>query len=157
VIAESFGARGRQTAGFLVESLGLANAVYVRDADLNQRLIQNNNLLFIGFPKNVSLLSGIPATLSVGPSKFSIGADIHDTREDALFAVFPHPLDKARVAGLFYAPGTIPNVRTALKITHYGRYSYLSFRDGKNTHKGVWPVVASPLIVRWEEEEKDRL
>ncbi len=38
-------------------------------------------------------------------------------------------------------------VRTARKITHYGRYGRLSFEGGVNTGKGVGEVSGSPLVV----------
>jgi hypothetical protein len=38
----------------------------------------------------------------------------------------------------------------AAKITHYGRYSYLTFKDGQNRDKGVWAVTHSPVIHRWD-------
>jgi hypothetical protein len=41
-------------------------------------------------------------------------------------------------------------VRTARKITHYGRYGRLSFKDGVNTGKGVGEVSGSPLVVDLE-------
>jgi hypothetical protein len=37
----------------------------------------------------------------------------------------------------------------AAKITHYGQYGYLAFRDGKNSDKGFWPVEKSPLVYKW--------
>jgi hypothetical protein len=41
-------------------------------------------------------------------------------------------------------------VRTARKITHYGRYGQLSFKDSVNTGKGVGEVSGSPLVVNLE-------
>jgi hypothetical protein len=41
-------------------------------------------------------------------------------------------------------------VRTARKITHYGRYGRLSFKDGVNTGKGVGEASGSPLVVDLE-------
>jgi hypothetical protein len=40
----------------------------------------------------------------------------------------------------------------AAKITHYGKYSYLAFRRGKNQDKGFWPVATSPLVYNWSGE-----
>ena len=67
----------------------------------------------------------------------------------------------ARV-GVFFAPlrvflpvaGTdLETVfRTARKITHYGRYGRLSFKDGVNIGKGVGEVSGSPLVVDLESD-----
>ncbi|MBI3585301.1 MAG: hypothetical protein HY096_15295 [Nitrospinae bacterium] len=36
---------------------------------------------------------------------------------------------------------------TGGKLIHYGKYSYLAFKDGKNIDKGIWDTKESPLIV----------
>jgi hypothetical protein len=41
-------------------------------------------------------------------------------------------------------------VRTARKITHYGRYGRLSFKDGVNTGKSVGEASGSPLVIDLE-------
>jgi hypothetical protein len=38
----------------------------------------------------------------------------------------------------------------AAKITHYGRYSYLAFKDGQIKDKGSWAVTRSPVVHRWD-------
>jgi hypothetical protein len=38
-------------------------------------------------------------------------------------------------------------VRTACKMTHYGRYGRPSFKDGTNTGQGVGETSRSPLAV----------
>jgi hypothetical protein len=42
----------------------------------------------------------------------------------------------------------------ARKITHYGKYSYLAFQNGKNVNKGVWPVENPPLIFKWGQDRE---
>jgi len=39
---------------------------------------------------------------------------------------------------------------TGSKLIHYGKYSYLAFKDGKNIDKGIWETNDSPLIVNLE-------
>jgi hypothetical protein len=39
----------------------------------------------------------------------------------------------------------------ARKITHYGKYSYLAFREGNNQAKGTWTASRSPLVVNLKE------
>jgi hypothetical protein len=38
----------------------------------------------------------------------------------------------------------------AAKVTHYGKYSYLAFQNGRNMLKGSWPVKSSPLVYEWD-------
>jgi hypothetical protein len=59
--------------------------------------------------------------------------------------VFRHPSSPDRVAALFMGPDASAE-RVLRKIPHYGKYSYLVFKDARNRAKGVWPVSASPLI-----------
>ena len=37
------------------------------------------------------------------------------------------------------------------KLPHYGKYSYLVFRDGRNVAKGTWPIESSPIEHRWQQ------
>ena len=64
-----------------------------------------------------------------------------------MFAVFKRK--PKRVAMFLPVAGTDVEtvVRTARKITHYGRYGRLSFKDGINTGKGVGEISGSPLVV----------
>jgi hypothetical protein len=50
---------------------------------------------------------------------------------------------------LFWSPGN-GGTAEARKITHYGKYSYLIFREGRNIAKGSWPMEDSPLERRWQ-------
>ncbi len=36
------------------------------------------------------------------------------------------------------------------RLTHYGKYSYLAFNQGRNAAKGIWPISNSPLFYKWE-------
>jgi hypothetical protein len=56
------------------------------------------------------------------------------------------------VAALFWPLSEKYAETTARKITHYGRYSYLVFRNGKNREKGVWPPDSSPLEYDWNQK-----
>jgi hypothetical protein len=108
------------------------------------------DVLFFGMPKREkgrNLLSqlGDAAVLSAGA--FQVGADISSRNADTLFAVFKR--NQRLMAVFLPVAGTDVEtvVRTARKITHYGRYGQLSFKDGVNTGKGVGEVSGSPLVV----------
>ncbi len=74
---------------------------------------------------------------------------LKDTGGRTLFAVLPHPTAKGRVMALFCPQPAPVGCTAARKITHYGRYSYLVFQNGRIEKRGTWPVVSSPLIYRW--------
>ena len=108
------------------------------------------DVLFFGMPKRVkgrNLLSelGDAAVLSAGA--FQVGEHISSRNADTMFAVFKR--NQRLVAMFLPVAGTDVEtvVRTARKITHYGRYGRLSFKDGINTGKGVGEISGSPLVV----------
>jgi hypothetical protein len=111
------------------------------------------DVLFFGMPKREkgrNLLSelGDAAVLSAGA--FQVGEDISSRNADTLFAVFKR---NQRLVAVFLpvAGADVETiVRTARKITHYGRYGRLSFKDGVNTGKGVGEASGSPLVVDLE-------
>ena len=111
------------------------------------------DVLFFGMPKREkgrNLLSelGDAAVLSAGA--FQVGEEISSRNADTMFAVFKR--SQRLVAMFLPVEGTDLEtvVRTARKITHYGRYGRLSFKDGINTGKGVGEVSGSPLVVNLE-------
>jgi hypothetical protein len=72
---------------------------------------------------------------------------ISSRNADTMFAVFKR---KQRLVAVFLpVAGTDVEtvVRTARKITHYGRYGRLSFKGGANISKGIGEVHGSPLVV----------
>lgn len=100
--------------------------------------------------KGRNLLSelGDAAVLSAGA--FQAGENISSRNAETMFAVFKR--NQKLVAVFLPVEGTDLEtvVRTARKITHYGRYGRLSFKNGINTGKGVGEVSGSPLVVDLE-------
>jgi len=151
VLTEQAGPDAKDIAGLLARSFGLENAGWVQEAGLSRRLMKDHDLVFIGLPKKQKLVSGIPPPVTLEESGFTTDTHRYTTPEDTLFAVFTHPVSDNRSAALLFSPGGKVGVRTTMKLTHYGRYSYLGFQSGRNTDKGTWPVTASPLIFSWKE------
>jgi hypothetical protein len=113
------------------------------------------DVLFFGMPKREkgrSLLSKLGDATVLSSRAFRVGEDISSRNADTMFAVFKW---KQRLVAVFL-PVEGTNVetvmRTARKITHYGRYGRLSFKDGVNTGKGVGDVSGSPLVVDLEND-----
>ncbi len=127
----------------LVEALGLGNVRAVTVKRPTPGRLPLTDLIVVGRCRDlIQLLSGPYARhLPHGIVKSGGGR--------TLFAVLPHPTVEGRVMALF-CPQPVPAGRTAArKITHYGRYSYLVFNNGRMEKRGTWPVVSSPLIYRW--------
>ena len=108
------------------------------------------DLLFFGMPKRKkgrSLLSELGDAVVLSSRSFRVGEGIASRNADTMFAVFKR---KQRLVAVFLpVEGTDIDtvVRTARKITHYGRYGRLSFKDGVNIGKGDSGVPESPLVV----------
>jgi hypothetical protein len=111
------------------------------------------DVLFFGMPKREkgrSLLSALGDAAVLSAGAFQVGEGLSSRNADTLFAVFKR---KQRLVAVFLpVAGTDLEtvVRTARKITHYGRYGRLSFKDGINTGKDVGEVSGSPLVVNLE-------
>jgi hypothetical protein len=107
------------------------------------------DVLFFGMPKRKkghAILSDIGDAVVLSSVAFGVGEGISSRNADTLFAVFKRK--KGLVAIFLPVAGTDIEtvVRTARKITHYGRYGQLSFKDGVNIGKGVGEVSGSPLV-----------
>jgi hypothetical protein len=144
----------QKTARTLVASLGLEEAVILREEDLKGSVSTRNDLIFLGMPEDPSLLSKMPAVLSLAKNNFTLNNYRYDDSEEVFFGVFEHPRKEKGVVAVFL-PLSRKNLETvARKITHYGKYSYLAFRAKKNVEKGIWPVVSSPLIYEWKADRE---
>jgi hypothetical protein len=108
------------------------------------------DVLFFGMPKREkgrNLLSALGDAAVLSAGAFQVGADISSRNADTLFAVFKR--NQKLMAVFLPVAGTDVEtvVRTARKITHYGRYGRLSFKGGANISKGIGEVHGSPLVV----------
>ncbi|UCH08821.1 MAG: hypothetical protein JSV55_07640, partial [Deltaproteobacteria bacterium] len=95
----------------------------------------------------------LPKQLSASVNRFSVLDETYDAPGDVLFAVLPHPEAGPGRLALFLSFSDEFAAAAARKISHYGKYSYLVFRNGVNQAKGTWPVTVSPLIHDFIAEE----
>ncbi|MGD9308750.1 MAG: M1 family aminopeptidase [Desulfosarcina sp.] len=111
------------------------------------------DVLFFGMPKRKkgrAMLSELGDAVVLSSAAFRVGEGVTSRNADTMFAVFKRK--QGLVAVFLPVEGTNEEtvVRTARKITHYGRYGRLSFKDGVNTGKGVGEALGSPLVVDLE-------
>jgi hypothetical protein len=133
----------------LLRSLGSKNYQLIAEGKIPEGELDDNDVLIVGYPEQQSLLSTLPTSLTIGESGFRIDSETYNRPEDAFFGVFTHPLRRGRVLAIFLPLSPEDAQTVARKITHYGKYSYLAFRQGRNLQKGIWPVTESPLIYTW--------
>jgi hypothetical protein len=149
VLAEQSDPDLNKAARTLALSLGLKRNKFIAENELNRQQLFENDILLIGRPQRIDLLKNMPAGVEVRPKSFSLGGSLYDRPSDAFFGVFEHPFAPDRVTALYLPLSAKDADIVAAKITHYGKYGYLVFQDGRNQAKGFWPVQISPLVYRW--------
>jgi hypothetical protein len=140
----------KKTAETLALSLGLKNYQFISESEVSRSQLVENDILLIGQPRQKNLLQKIPKQINIQPTSFTLDDAEYDKASDAFFGVFHHPFTDNRIAALFIPPSKQYADLVARKITHYGKYSYLVFQQGKNKDKGIWPVEKSPLVIEWK-------
>jgi hypothetical protein len=139
----------RQAVEMLLEGLGIERHVWATDRTLDSGDFAGQDLLLVGWPRAPRLHPSLPPELAFEGGVPALAGERVDQPGDVLFAVLPHPSDPGRVAALLHWGDPDRAGEALRKITHYGRYSYLAFRDGHNRTKGTWTPGASPLSHRW--------
>ncbi len=143
-------------ADILVRSLGIAPRAVVAEAEFDPLRAGDQDLILVGLPRDPARLPRLPAGVTLAPDRFVVAGNTFTDRADTFFGVFPHPEAGGRVAAVLVALGPAGADAAAGKITHYGRFSYLAFRNGVNQAKGFWPVEKSPVMIRWNDAGKGK-
>ena len=138
--------RLKTLAGTLALGLGLEEYRIVSEKDLEPELFSSRDIILIGMPMNEGLLPGMPAGMRLEKGGFTLGGRAYQNPSDAFFGVFRHPAREDRVVAVFHPLSMKDAGIVARKVTHYGKYSYVTFQGGENREKGFWPVESSPLI-----------
>src|SRR3989338_2991937 len=126
------------------------------DSDLTMEDIKNNALyIFGGLNENrvlEKLIDKLPEGVSLGRDKVTINKRSYQGEGYFTVLTVPNKLnpDKAIMIIIGFDPNSIR--ATGGKLIHYGKYSYLAFKDGKNIDKGIWDTKDSPLIVNLEKD-----
>ncbi len=135
----------------LLESLDQPNALVMSEKEAETKIGEDKDLLFFGLPsseKLKSFLASVPEEAKHQMTEIGEGKTEGSREADCLFLVFKDPGRGGAITAVF-APGPKASadsiLKTALKITHYGKYSYLAFSKGAIQAKGVWEVSNSPL------------
>jgi hypothetical protein len=101
--------------------------------------------LFLGMPRNKAWINCLSKDFKILSGNFSFQDTQYGATTHAFLGVFKPPGSLSGVAAVFL-PGSVSDRQTvARKISHYGKYGYLMFKDGQNITKGVWPVSHSPV------------
>jgi hypothetical protein len=150
VLSEKLDPEIKKAAEILALSLGLKQNQFVTERELDRPMLAENDILVIGIPRRSDLLQKMPTRVTIQSDSFSLNDKLYEKPFDTFFGVFEHPATANRIAALFLPLSPQYADVVARKITHYGKYSYLTFQSGKNLDKGIWPVETSPLVYEWE-------
>jgi hypothetical protein len=153
LVSDTADAELANSAKLLALSLGLKKYKFVSAENMNQAQLRENDLVIIGHPQQKTLLRNMPPQFAVDHRSFVLNNSIYNQSSDVFFGVYRHPFDNHRVAALFLPLSSDHAELVARKITHYGKYSYLVFQNGKNQDKGFWQVKDSPLIYSWNDND----
>ncbi|EPR37446.1 peptidase M1, membrane alanine aminopeptidase [Desulfovibrio sp. X2] len=163
VLSRSFASQWRDACGSLLTALGRRGDVPVREERTDAYVGRGESVLFCGYPETAAWrarLGSLPAGLKLSPGSFSMNGVTSGTGAnsgaDTLFTVLPSPArDGSFTAGFFPAAGASPQalLDAVRKIPHYGKYSYLAFKDGVNELKGTFEPSSSSLSVALSEAQ----
>ncbi len=124
------------------------------DVDLTPEDIKNNALfIFGGLNENKVLerfIDKLPDGTLIEKNKVTINNKSYQGKGDFTVLTILNKFnpDKTIMIIIGFDPNNIRT--TGSKLIHYGKYSYLAFKDGKNIDKGIWETKDSPLIVNLE-------
>ncbi|MEK7846829.1 MAG: M1 family aminopeptidase, partial [Nitrospinota bacterium] len=142
----------REISGVFLEGKPLIK----NDSDLTMEDIKNNALyIFGGLNENkvlAILIDKLPEGTLIEKDKVTINNKSYQAEGYFTVLTVPNKLnpDKAIMIIIGFDPNSIR--ATGGKLIHYGKYSYLAFKDGKNIDKGIWDTKDSPLIVNLEKK-----
>jgi len=152
VFSKKWETEGEKVGNTLALSLGIKNYHVVPERLLADNARGIRDLLYIGLPELGQIPMDPLAGLVLRADRFILQDRIFENPSDLFFGVFRRPDDGDRIVALFLPLSQDYVHDVARRITHYGKYSYLAFREGRNEIKGTWPIAGSPLTYTWNVE-----
>lgn len=150
IVAGDMDSDEAETANTLATALGLNRVRILPEDAVDIKSLDEYDLVFYGRPERSDLLALLPEKMKGSGRQMTLNNKTYRDSTDVYFGVVPSALAEQRVIAFFW-PNDMQQAETAVrKIPHYGKYSYLVFRGGRNIDKGTWPVIESPLNVRLE-------
>ena len=131
----------------LLDSLGQGKAPVVRERDVSSGGAKVHDLLVCGTPSRADLMPELPPEVAIAGNSFSVEGASFASPGDALMVVGGHPSAAERVAALFLPLSESAAAASVPKITHYGKFGYLVFREGRNQKKGTQPMGMGETVV----------
>jgi hypothetical protein len=162
VLADSANSSAESTFRLLLESLNQGALPIRRESEVKPSALEKRDVIFWGSPLPTTLklmLPSMPQSLSLSTEGLACDGLTPETSGDTVFAVFKDPAREGDITALLYpvSGASRESIEAAVrKITHYGKYSMLSFASGTNVGKTVWTATESPLNETFEENHDER-
>ena len=141
-----------ETLRLLLESLGQGDATVVAEDGIDATRFRTHDILFCGTPQRQGMLPPLPEGVDLDSHEFTLEGEKFSSPDGLLFMVMRHPVAEGRIAALFLPLSEGAAERSELKITHYGKFSYLVFVGGENRRKGLFPPAQGSNVVDFRKE-----
>lgn len=136
----------------LFRGLQWRQAETIREKDFDPEMASGREVLVIGIPATASLQPELPEGFNLNDRQFEVEGKVFEKENDVLFMV-TNSIENSSTA--YYVGNSAAAIRDAARrIPHYGRYSYLVFRDGQNLIKATWEPSESPLKKVFNEDDE---
>lgn len=123
-------------------------------AEVSDDELARSTLIIIGGPSENALAERweemLPNGSLVNTGGFVLAGEEHASGSLAGVACMRNPLNQELGAVVMAANDAAAINSLGSRLLHYGKYSYLGFKDGRNIVKGIWKVETSPLIQKFE-------
>ena len=149
VVSRRIGAAGNAVARRFSRAMGVASIRIRHEAGPMDIGALDEDLLFIGRPERGLPGNLFPDAVTTDTHGFRLDGKAFNTPQDVLFFINRQIGRPNRLVALLQPGSPAATAEAIVKIPHYGRYSYLAFRDGRNRYKGTWESQNSPLVIRW--------
>ncbi|GAB4333599.1 MAG: M1 family aminopeptidase [Calditrichia bacterium] len=131
------------------------------EGEKNLKIVYADDLTGSGIPKDVSIiLMGtlqensafryvpfqIPESVKLESNQFVLNNVPLPQPDDLTVLMFRKKENPEQSVCIIALGQNKQTGRVAVLLKHYGKYSYLNFRNGRNIEKGVHPVTTSPLF-----------
>lgn len=135
----------KEFAGLFAENGGVIKA----DNEITETELAKKSLFILGGPLENKLvgmlLKNLPENFSIEVSTFTVSNTTYNNKGDALLVCIKNPKNTKKGIILFFGFSSNAIKNSGPKIPHYGKYSYLTFTDGRNKDKGTFHVINNPL------------
>jgi hypothetical protein len=142
----------RDAFSSLAEQLSrTGEACVMEDTMITAAEIEKGSVIILGRPgeNTIYQLIELPSGVMMSANRFFVGGQDYTETGHSAFITFRNPVNASASICAVLGNSAECIQQSAYKIIHYGKYSYVTFANGKRLHAGVFPVEGSSLSVRF--------